>query len=61
MCVWGQNSPASDCHDAPEPEQNLQFVPSASDHHIAPYAQYSKSQNMCDTLQHIILDTSIIC
>ena len=56
MHVKGQNSPASNCHAAPEPEQNLQFVPSASDHHITPDAQYSKPQNMCNTLQHIKLD-----
>ena len=58
--VRGQNSSASDCHVSPEPEQNPQFVPSASDHHIAPDAQYSKSQNMCNTLQHIILDIPIV-
>ena len=52
----GQNLPTSDCHVANEPEQNYQFVPPVSDHHIAPDAQYSKSQNMCNTLQHIILD-----
>ena len=32
---------------APEQEQNPQFIPSAPDGHIAPNAQYSKSQNMC--------------
>ena len=51
----GQNSSASDYHVTPEPEQNPQFIPPASDHHIAPDAQNSKSQNMCNTLQHIIL------
>ena len=54
--VRGQYSPASDCHVASESEQNPQFVPSVSDHHIAPDAKYSESQNMCNTLQHIILD-----
>ena len=48
--VRGQNSPASDCHVTPEQEQNPQFVPSISDPHIAPDAQYSKSHNMCNTL-----------
>ena len=36
--VKEQNSSASDCHVVPEPEQNPHFVPSASDHHIAPDA-----------------------
>ena len=48
--VRGQNSPASDSHVGPEPGQNLQFILSASDHHIAPDAKYSNSQNMCNTL-----------
>ena len=56
MCVRGQNLPASDFHVAPEPEQNPQFVLSASDHHIAPDTRCSNSENMCNTLQHIILD-----
>ena len=50
MHVRGHNSPASDCHVTPEQEQNPQFVPSISDPHIAPDAQYSKSHNMCNTL-----------
>ena len=56
MHVRGQNSHVSDCHVAPEPEQNPQFISSTSDHHSVPDAQYSKSQNMCNTLQHIILN-----
>ena len=44
--VRGQISSASDWHVAAEPEQNPQFIPSASDHHIAPDAQYSNSQNI---------------
>ena len=55
MCVRGQNLPVSDCHVAPEPEQNPQFFPSASDHHIAPDVQYSISENMCHTLIAFIL------
>ena len=54
--VREKHSPAADCHVALEPKQNPQFVPSVSDHHIAPDAQYLQSQNMCNTLQHIIFD-----
>ena len=32
----------------------------ASVHHIAPEGQYSKLQNMCNTLQHIIMDIPIV-
>ena len=54
--VRGKNSTASHCHVALEPKQNPQFVPSVSDHHIASDAQCSQLQNMCNTLQHILLD-----
>ena len=55
--VREKHSAAADCHVALEQKKlNPPFVPSVSDHHIAPDAQYSQSQNMYNTLQHIILD-----
>ena len=44
--VREKHSATADCHLTLEPKQNHQVVPSVSDHHIAPDAQYSQSQNM---------------